>query len=251
MDLIEIVKDDRCLSLVTIPPFVRELFIGMRVKLPCLAWFSSTWRAVKPHSFALWTLSMNVLVIFLDLLDTIVVPYPNISRDLLNRSLLRILPDYVPVRGTVPPKGSGTEFPRTFDPCVFFHAVLGGAVVASNANNMDAFPSNFDEDWLGYLFLQMHERLDVRGTWRTPFYLSWNVVDYRQAVDLLQVLLGLRRWLLILIIVNCQQVSYEPRWLLLDLFNFIHFLSWGPGALAVYNNRTTRAPKGHYLPLTI
>lgn len=221
MDYVEIVEDYRRLSLITIPPFVRELFIGMRVELPCLAWFPGTWRAVKPHSFALWTLSMNVLVIFLDLLDTIVVPYPNVSRDLLNRPLLCILPDHVPVRRTVTPKGSGTEFPRTFDPCVFFHAVLGGAVVASNANNMDAFPSNFDEDWLGYLFLEMNERLDVRGTWRTPFYLSWNVVDYRQAVDLLQVLLGLRRWLLILIIVNCQQVSYELRTLYFGLF--LHF----------------------------
>lgn len=87
-----------------------------------------------------------MLVIFLDLLDTVVVPYPNISGNLLDLPLLSILPDNVPVCRTVTPKGSGAEFPRTFNPCVFFHAVLGGAVVASNANNMDAWARNFDED---------------------------------------------------------------------------------------------------------
>lgn len=126
---IQVFQEHMRLGLVTIPPFVGELLVGLRVVVTGIAALTYSSTAVDPDTLAVSSLSLHSHVVLLNALQGVVVPHVDAGLYLIQLAFLRVLLDLLPVRLARRVQRLLPELPGSFHTCLLLEAVSRRAVI--------------------------------------------------------------------------------------------------------------------------
>ena len=117
------------MTLITIKPFVSQLFVCTRPLLTGKTGLTDSCWTVYPDAFDVISLPFDLCVVFGDGLEFVIVGDTDMVGDLFELPLLGLGPDFGPINFVVESDGLSAVLPRAFDPGVLLEAVGGCAII--------------------------------------------------------------------------------------------------------------------------
>lgn len=147
------------------------------------------------------TITLDLYVILLYFLQLVVMLYPDIGGYLVKISRFCVIPYSFPISLARTLNWFGTVFPRTFDPCVFFHTVTVCSIVDFYRRKVNFIVNSFIH-CSSTGCLEVLEYLKMNCSFFTPFNLAYCVNGLHLLMEPVNILLTIS-----FKVVHCQKVA--------------------------------------------